>query len=119
MWTDQELARWTFYELLWFAAATIIFLPTLPETLPARRLTTKARRIRKQTAGQVMVYSPQEGKKQSLGSILKTTFLRPFLILFDPISFCIAVYTGLVYAILYMMFTIYPVSHRGYRIFSY
>ncbi len=102
--------RWTFYELLWFAAATIILLPTLPETLPSRRLALKAKRVRRDIPGYENVLSPQEAKGESLIKIFERSLLKPWIIFFDPISFAIAIYFAIVYALLYMMFTIYPVS---------
>ena len=40
---------------------------------------------------------------------------RPWRILIDPISFAVAVYLAVVYALLYMLFTIYPIVFQQKR----
>lgn len=51
---------------------------TVPETLPSRVLTNKARRIRKlQVPGYENVQSPIEAANKSLASIFRTTLTRP------------------------------------------
>ncbi|CAK3892116.1 MFS general substrate transporter [Lecanosticta acicola] len=111
--------RWSFYVLLWLAAATMIPMFTIPETLPSQVLTNKAKRIRAaKIPGYENVQSPDEASNKTLASIFKVALTRPWIILFDPISFLVAIYMSIVYALLYMLFTIYPIvfqQHRGWN----
>lgn len=112
----KENWRWSFYVLLWLGGVTLIFLFTIPETLQARVLTNKARRIRRlKIPGYEDVQSPQEASGQSLVQIYKVALTRPWIILFDPISFFVAVYISVTYTLLYMLFTIYPIVFRRKR----
>jgi DHA1 family multidrug resistance protein-like MFS transporter len=106
--------RWTFYVLLWMAGGTEIFLLTLPETLPSAVLHRKARRIRS-LPGHENVKAPNEASTHSLGDVFKTSFLRPWQLLFDPISFLVAIYYAVVYTLLYMLFSIYPIVFQQKR----
>lgn len=108
--------RWSFYVLLWLGGITLVFLFTIPETFQARVLTNKARRVRKlQIPGYENIQSPQEASNQSLGQIFKVALTRPWIILFDPISFLVAIYITVTYLLLYMLFTVYPIVFREQR----
>ncbi|KAK4623566.1 Major facilitator superfamily multidrug transporter mdrA [Fulvia fulva] len=103
--------RWNFYQLLWLAGGSLLLLPLIPETLPSRALLTKARRIRKaQAPGYESVRAPLEVEDRSLLEIFKVTLTRPWAILLDPIAAMIAIYMTLVYTLLYMLFTIFPIA---------
>lgn len=92
---------------------------TLPETLPSRVLTNKARRIRAlKIPGYENVQSPDEAAGKNLKNIFKVALVRPWIILFDIIALLCAIYLAIVYALLYMLFTIYPIvfqQHRGWN----
>lgn len=108
--------RWSFYVLLWLGAITLAFLFTIPETLQARVLTNKARRVRNlKVSGYENIQSPQEASNQSLGQIFKVALTRPWIILFDTISFLVAIYITVTYLLLYMLFTVYPIVFRQQR----
>ncbi|KAK5097785.1 hypothetical protein LTR70_002827 [Exophiala xenobiotica] len=108
--------HWTFYVLLWLGGITLPFLFTMPETHPPTVLTNKARRIRRlKIPGYENVQSPMEASGQSLAEIYKIALTRPWIILFDPISFLIALYITTTYTLLYMLFTIYPIVFREHR----
>ncbi|KAI9705153.1 MAG: hypothetical protein M1820_005300 [Bogoriella megaspora] len=110
----KETWRWTFYVLLWMAGATELLLITLPETLPMIVLRNKAHRIRK-LPGKESVKAPVEASDRSLGGIFKVTLTRPWRLLIDPISFCVAIYYAVVYTLLYMLFSIYPIVFQQKR----
>lgn len=98
--------RWAFYVLLWLGVITLVPMLTIPETLPAQVLVNKARRIRNaKVPGYENVLAPREASGQTLKQIFRVTLTRPWIILFDPISFLVAVYLSIVYALLYMSFT--------------
>lgn len=108
--------RWDFYVLLWFAGITWVLMLTVPETLPAQVLTNKARRIRAaKIAGYEDVQSPAEANDTGLLDLFKTALSRPWQILMDPIAFFVAIYISIVYALLYMLFTIYPIVFQQKR----
>ncbi|KKY13646.1 putative benomyl methotrexate resistance protein [Phaeomoniella chlamydospora] len=108
--------RWDFYVLLWLAGGTAILMFTIPETLPSIVLQNKARRIRKaKIPGYETVKAPVEDTNRSLMKIYKVALTRPWIILFDPISFLIALYISVVYTLLYMLFTIYPIVFQEKR----
>ncbi|KAK4507363.1 hypothetical protein PRZ48_001098 [Zasmidium cellare] len=111
--------RWSFYVLLWMGFGTMILMFTIPETLPAQVLSNKAKRIRNaKIPGFENVQSPTEASGRTLAGLYKVALTRPWIILFDPIAFLVAIYMSIVYALLYMLFTIYPIvfqQHRGWN----
>ena len=108
--------RWDFYVLLWFAGITWILMMTIPETLPAQVLTNKARQLRAaKIPGYEDVRSPAEGDSKTLPEIFQVALSRPWRILLDPIAFFVAIYMSINYALLYMLFTIYPIVFQQKR----
>lgn len=89
---------------------------TLPETLPSQVLLNKAKRIRRaKIPGYENVKAPVEDTDRSLVGIFKVAVTRPWRLLVDPISFLVAIYLSVVYALLYMLFTIYPIVFQQKR----
>jgi len=112
----KENWRWNFYVLLWLAGFTELIMFTIPETLPTQVLLNKAKRIRRlKIPGFEDVKTPAEDEDRNLASIFKIALIRPWKILFDPISFFVAIYLSVVYTLLYMLFTIYPVVFQQKR----
>lgn len=108
--------RWNFYLLLWLAAGTELLMFTLPETLPSVVLLNKARRIRRAgIPGFENVLAPVEAEQRSLMAILRVALTRPWKTLVDPISGLVAIYLSIVYALVYMLFTIYPIIFQQKR----
>ncbi|KAF7559515.1 hypothetical protein G7046_g4629 [Stylonectria norvegica] len=108
--------RWSFYTILWLGGASAILMLTIPETHSPTILAQKARRIRKaKIPGYENVKAPIEAGEQSLAKIYKVALTRPWIILFDPISFLCAIYMSVVYTLLYMLFVIYPIVFQGKR----
>jgi hypothetical protein len=101
--------EWSFYVLLWLGGATELLMFTIPETHGPTVLRQKARRIRNaKIPGYENVKSPMEQSGQSLVALYKVSLTRPWIILFDTISFLCAIYMAVVYTLLYMLFSIYP-----------
>jgi hypothetical protein len=89
---------------------------TIPETLPSKVLTNKAKRIRAaKVPGYENVQSDVEAANQSLRAIFRVALTRPWRILIDPISALVALYLSIVYALIYMLFTIYPIVFQQKR----
>ena len=112
----KEDWRWNFYVLLWLGGVTWVLMFAIPETLPSVVLVNKARRIRRaKVPGFEDVRAPVEAEERRLGSVFKVALTRPWKILVDPISFFVAIYLSVVYALLYMLFTIYPIVFQQKR----
>lgn len=108
--------RWSFYVLLWLGGASAVLMLTIPETHGPTILLTKARRIRKaKIPGYENVKAPVEEEDRSLMAIYKVALTRPWIILFDTISFLCAIYMSVVYTLLYMLFSIYPIVFQEMR----
>ncbi|KAI0380314.1 MFS general substrate transporter [Hypomontagnella monticulosa] len=108
--------RWSFYVLLWFGGITTIPMFTIPETFGPIILVHRARRIRKaKIPGYENVKAPVEESDRSLLGIYKVALTRPWIILFDTISFLCALYMSVVYMLLYMLFSIYPIVFQQRR----
>ncbi|KAK4085128.1 uncharacterized protein Triagg1_118 [Trichoderma aggressivum f. europaeum] len=108
--------QWTFYVLLMLGGASALFMLTIPETHAPTVLRHKAKRIRKaKIPGYENVKAQIEDSSQSLVSVYKVALTRPWIILFDTISFLIAIYLSVVYTLLYMLFTIYPIVFQEKR----
>lgn len=108
--------RWDFYVLLWLGGITWVLMFAIPETLPPMVLMTKARRIRAlKIPGYENVQAPVETTDRKLASMFRVALTRPWKILIDPISLLVAIYLSVVYALLYMLFTIYPIVFQQKR----
>ncbi|KAI9158142.1 Major facilitator superfamily multidrug transporter mdrA [Paramyrothecium foliicola] len=108
--------RWCFYVLLWLGGGTAILMLTIPETFGPRILVTRAKRIRKAgIPGYEHVKAPVEAQNRTLLDLYKVALTRPWIILFDTISFLVAIYMSVVYCLLYMLFSIYPIVFQERR----
>ncbi|KAM5349208.1 hypothetical protein ACJ41O_009031 [Fusarium nematophilum] len=108
--------RWCFYVILWLGGCTWLLMLAIPETHGPTILRHKAERVRRaRILGYEYVKAPAEDEDWSFKAIYKTALTRPFIILFDPISFLCAVYLSVVYTLLYMLFTIYPIVFQEKR----
>lgn len=93
------------------AGFSIVFLFTIPETYAPVLLCRKAERIRRAgIPGYEDVRAPIEATDRSLVHVYKVALTRPWIVLFDPISFLCAIYMSVVYLLLYMLFSIYRKS---------
>ncbi|KAF3011105.1 hypothetical protein E8E13_011348 [Curvularia kusanoi] len=112
----KENWRWSFYVLLWLGGFTALLMFTIPETLPSMVLHNKAKRIRAlKISGYEDVKAPIDAEDRTLPSMFRVALIRPWQILFDPISLAVAVYVALVYALLYMLFVLYPIIFQQKR----
>ncbi|KUI54426.1 hypothetical protein VP1G_01706 [Cytospora mali] len=108
--------RWSFYVVLMLAGFSAVFMFTIPETYAPIILYHKAKRIRKAgIPGYEDVKAPIETGNRSLTHIYKVALTRPWIILFDPISFLCAIYMSVLYLLLYMLFSIYPIVFQDMR----
>lgn len=106
--------RWIFYVLLWLGGVSWVLMITIPETHAPTILFNKARRLRK-ISEHKGVRSQAELENRSVITTFKIALTRPWIILFDPISFLCALYMAVVYALLFMLFSIYPIVFQEKR----
>lgn len=107
--------RWSIYVLLWLGAASAVLMLAIPETYAPVILERKAKRIRAAGIpgfGNVKAHAEVHG---SLSKILTVALTRPWLVLFDTISLLCAIYISVVYTLLYMLFSIYPIVFQEMR----
>ena len=104
-----------FYVMLMLGGFTEILMFSIPETLPSIVLLNKAKRIRRSNPEHKNLQSPAEAQGRRLKDVYKVALIRPWQILFDPISFLVAIYLSVVYTLLYMLFTIYPIVFQQMR----
>ncbi|KAH8894821.1 MFS general substrate transporter [Thozetella sp. PMI_491] len=108
--------RWSFYVTLWLGGVAAVLMLTIPETYAPIVLKNKAQRIRRaRLPGFENVKAPIEDTDRSLVGLYKVALTRPWVILFDPISFLCALYMSVVYLLLYMLFSIYPIIFQEKR----
>ncbi|KAG5991245.1 hypothetical protein E4U43_004070 [Claviceps pusilla] len=109
--------RWIFYVLLALGGVTWLVMLTIPETHAPTILVQRARRIRSaKLPGFETVQAPAEAaQNRSPKAVFVVALTRPWIILFDPISFFCAVYLAVVYMLLYMLFIIYPIVFQERR----
>jgi MFS transporter, DHA1 family, multidrug resistance protein len=108
--------RWIFYVLNMFGGGTAILMFTLPETYAPVVLLNKAKRLRRVNPEKYGdVTAPAEAHGRNLGAMFRVALLRPWQILFDPIALLVAIYISVVYTLLYMLFSIYPIVFQQKR----
>lgn len=108
--------RWSFYVILWMSGGMIVLLFTIPETLPSLLLLRKAEQFRGLGNPEYdSLKAPVEVSDRSLKGTMETALTRPWIILFDPISLLVAIYMSVIYALLYMLFTIFPIVYQQKR----
>ena len=94
----------------------MLFMFTIPETLAPIVLRNKARRLRAlNIPGYEKIKAPVEATDRTLFKLLRVALTRPWRILVDTISLLVAIYLSVVYALLYMLFTIYPIVFQQKR----
>ncbi|PNY26763.1 transporter [Tolypocladium capitatum] len=112
--------RWSFYLLICMGVTTWLLMLTIPETHAPTILRHKAERIRKlKIPGYENVKAPVEEEDRSMKVIYKIALTRPWIVLFDTISLLCAIYMSVVYMLLYMLFSVYPIvfqEKRGWNV---
>jgi DHA1 family multidrug resistance protein-like MFS transporter len=90
--------RWPMYELLWISGFALVFLALLlPETYEPTILLKRARRLRK-LAGNDELHTVAERaqESQTAGEIMFEAFVRPFVLMTEPVLMFANVYLGFV-----------------------
>ena len=106
--------HWSMWELLWASAPSfLVFLLCLPETSTATILFRRAQRLRQLTGNKNLKSQSEIGQAElSLKHVAYNALVIPWKInLLDPAILFSSVYTGLVYAIFYSFFEIFPLVY--------
>lgn len=106
--------HWSMWELLWASGPSfIIFLLFLPETSTPTILYRRAQRLRKLTGNQNLKSESEiEQENLSFSQITYNALVVPWKInILDPAILFTSIYTGLVYAIFYSFFEVFPLVY--------
>ncbi|KAF5671228.1 major facilitator superfamily transporter [Fusarium heterosporum] len=104
--------RWGIYVCLWLGAFSIPLMLTIPETHSPTILTQRASQCREQGHD---VHSEGEASKPKLLQLYKIALTRPWIMLFDIISFLCCLYFCVIFALQFMLFSIFPIVFRDMR----
>lgn len=108
--------RWSFYVLLWLGGASAALMLLIPETHGPTILRRRAVAARKaKMSGYEDVRAPVEDDSPSLINIYKISVVRPWALLFDPISLACAIYVSISVGLYYMLFNIFPIVFQDMR----
>ncbi|GLI79433.1 citrinin biosynthesis cluster MFS transporter mrr1 [Penicillium ochrochloron] len=106
--------RWTDWITMIASFGIIAFFIT-PETYHPVLLQRRAARLRKEKNNPAY-YSLLDNSAPTFRDILTKYLFRPFQMLaIEPILVCFTIYISLIYGILYLYFTAYPISFAGHR----
>ena len=106
--------HWSMWELLWASAPSfLVFLLCLPETSTDTILLRRAQRLRRLTGNEHLKSQSEIGQAElSLNQVAYNALVIPWKInLLDPAILFSSIYTGLVYAIFYSFFEIFPLVY--------
>ncbi|KAG8625779.1 hypothetical protein KVT40_006180 [Elsinoe batatas] len=89
---------------------------TVPETYPPVLLRKRAAALSKKTG---QVYKSESDAQQgpvSLGHVFGTALSRPWILLFkEPIVLLLTIYMAIIYGVLYMLFSAFPIVYQQQR----
>ncbi|KAH7207920.1 major facilitator superfamily domain-containing protein [Fusarium redolens] len=104
--------RWSMYACLWLGSFTMIPMLTIPETHSPTVLAQKAKLTRHQGHD---IEAAGEASRPKLLQLYKIALARPWVLLFDTISLLCCLYSCLIDALQYMLFSIYPIVFQELR----
>lgn len=108
--------QWSFFALLIIGGASAVLMSIIPETHPPTILLRRAVAVRNaEFPGFEDVRARIEDESPGLVGIYKVALLRPWQLLFDPISFLCAVYVAVAIGLYYMLFDLYPIVFQDMR----
>ena len=92
----------------------IVGIATTEESFGPVLLVYKARRLRHES-GNWALHAKHEEWDVSLRELSNKYLIRPFVILFTPITACMALYASFVYGIIYLCFAAFPIEFEEER----
>ncbi|KAK3082325.1 Citrinin biosynthesis cluster MFS transporter mrr1 [Coniosporium uncinatum] len=108
--------RWTAWITMIMAAFFgVIGLFLIPETFAPLLLQKRAKKIRFETKNWA-IHAKADESKVDLKTIVQKYLLRPFaMLVMEPILLVVTLYMALIYGILYLFFTVYPITFQQQR----
>ncbi|KAF2816788.1 MFS general substrate transporter [Mytilinidion resinicola] len=108
--------RWVLALLAIFAAVvTVIGFIFIPETFGPVLLRDRAKRL-SEVSGNVYLTAMDAERVVSVGQVLRTALLRPWVLLFrEPIVMILTIYMSVIYGTLYLLFAAYPIVFQQGR----
>ena len=108
--------RWTAWiTLIMSALFLVIGLIGLPESYAPVLLQRRAKKIRYETKNWA-IRAKKDEQQIDLHEIVVKYLFRPLqMLIFEPILVLVTIYMGLIYGILYLFFTAYPISFQEER----
>lgn len=101
---------------IWAGAMLAIVACLVPETYPPVLLRKRAERLSKLSGKVYRSRIDIDQGKISLGEAFSTGLKRPWILLFtEPIVFLLSLYMAIIYGILYMLFSAFPIVYRRGR----
>ena len=109
--------RWLYWiQLILSGVAWALITLTVPETYAPILLTSRAKKLRKET-GDSKYVTEKELDTRPFGERLRIFLIRPLQLLFlEPIVLFITVYMSVLYGLLYMFFIAYPIGESPLRL---
>ena len=106
---EKTTWRWCFWAVTIFGVVVqVLIYFTLPETYGPRILYWKAEKLRKET-GNEKLRTQFELEDRKWSTIMRHAIVRPFILLFtQPIIQFLAAYLSLIYGIIYLMLSTFP-----------
>ncbi|KAF5624305.1 major facilitator superfamily transporter [Fusarium sp. NRRL 25303] len=104
--------RRSMYACLWLGSFTMMPMLTIPET---HGPTVLARKVKVARHKGHDVQAAGEASRPNLLQLYKTALTRPWVLLFDTISLLCCLYSCLIAALQYMLFSIYPIVFQDLR----
>ncbi|KAF4549545.1 MFS-type transporter-like protein 27 [Elsinoe fawcettii] len=108
-WIQGVMAIFT--GVLWLVGGMVV-----PETYPPVLLRKRAAALSKKTG---KVYKSESDAQQgpvSLGHVFTTALSRPWILLFkEPIVLLLTIYMAIIYGVLYMLFSAFPIVYQQQR----
>ncbi|WZH44212.1 major facilitator superfamily domain-containing protein [Fusarium acuminatum] len=104
--------HWGMYACLWLGSFSMTLMFTIPETHGSTILVQTAKRARQHGHD---VQAEAEVSSPKLLQLYKIALTRPWVLLFDTICFLCCLYSCVISALQYMLFTIYPLVFRDMR----
>ncbi|KAI0424993.1 major facilitator superfamily domain-containing protein [Xylaria sp. FL1042] len=112
--------RWTFRIILilsgLLSVATVVFMRETNSSVLLRR---KTRRLIRETGNEDLVPKATSDDLRSPSQVLRKAIIRPAkMLLFSPLVSLLSLYTGLLFGLIFLLFTTFPIVFEGTYGFS-
>lgn len=108
--------RWTIWELMWISGIALVMLFFfLPEVTSRNILYRRAHRLRKLTGNNKLMSEGEIAYKHvTVKKVAYLTIIRPWILTFtEPLVFLLHTWTSLIFGLLFIWFTSFPLVFQG------